>query len=166
MKFAPRTSAPVRFAPVSVAPSKFAFVRLAWLKLALVSVAVHRRFALREVLAGEVRARQIVAAQSDSGQIVGLVAGRRVELGGRDAVPIAVTGLPDRNCAPAHSASGEVRASQRGAIEGRIREVGLAEVAHWSAWRIEVRIGEVLVGEIHARKVVASKLIPVKSWAW
>ena len=30
----------------------------------------------------------------------------------------------------------------------------------------EVRIREVLAGEVHAGKVVAVQPIPVKSWAW
>ena len=42
-----------------------------------------------EILAGEVPAGQIVSVQTDSGQIVGLVAGRRVELGQRNAAEIA-----------------------------------------------------------------------------
>ena len=40
---------------------------------------------IREVLADEIRAGKIVVYQVDSGQIVGQVAGRRVELGNGDA---------------------------------------------------------------------------------
>ena len=83
---------------------------------------------IREVLAGEVHAGKIVAAQADSGQIVGLVAGRRVELRSRDPSVNEVR--------PSHFGPGEVRASQRGAIEVRIGEV--------LAW-LRVRAGQELL---------------------
>ena len=60
-------------------------MRLAWLRLALVSVAICE-VRIREVLAGEVHAGKVVVLQTDSSQIVGLVAGRRVELGRCDSL--------------------------------------------------------------------------------
>ena len=82
---------------------------------------------IREVLAGEVHAGKIVACQADSGQIVGLVAGRRVELG--HGIRQCDPWLP-REIRPAHFGAGQVRAGQRGVlVKVRIREVGLAEVS-------------------------------------
>ena len=66
-KLAPRTSAPVKSASVSVASTE---VRIG------------------EVLAGEVAAAEIVASQADPAQVMGLVAGRGVELR-RSVIPVS-----------------------------------------------------------------------------
>ena len=127
-------------------PLTFAFVRLAWLKLALVrSLAPTGR--IGEVLAGEVHAREVAHIQLDPGQIVGLVAGRRVELGLRDArMKLAPRTSAPVRFAPVRSAPcrieirigevglAEIGIGQRGVLEVRFREVGLAEVGR-SAWR-------------------------------
>ena len=74
----------MKSAPVSVAQPK-ARVR----EVGLAEIGAGQRGVIevrvREVLAGEVAAAQVVAVQADPGQIVGLVAGRRIELGERQA---------------------------------------------------------------------------------
>ena len=86
--------------------AKFALVRLAWLRLALVSVAL-RRIAFVRFWPARFPPVRSLLGQIDSGQIVGLVAGRRVELGRRD---------PGCRIRPPHFGPGQVRAGQRGAM--------------------------------------------------
>ena len=80
-----------------------------------------RKRCIGEVLPGETPAVQVVAAQSDSHQIVGLIAGRRIKLGGREGLVGIELGAP-------HLSACEVRVRQVHSAERRMGEVRSAEV--------------------------------------
>ena len=101
--------------------------------------------------------------QDDSRQIVGLVAGRRVELRAGSAV-----GIPTKFART--SAPVRLRAGQRGAVEVRswVR-LAVAEIGMWSSVAmIEARIpwhGSAL-GEVRAGQVVALSKFAFVRLAW
>ena len=115
------------------------------MRLALVSVAyseyVPERFAWVRFWPARFDPEKAVACQVDAGQIVGLIAGRRVELCGRDSAT-AINAVASEVGIP-HI----VRRKCRG-IQIRIREVRLVEIGVGQRGRIELRIREIRLVEI------------------
>ena len=140
---------------------------------------------IRKVLADKVDARKIVRGHHNAGQIVGLVAGRRVKLGYRNSAIGIVRRVIIELC-PADVGIGEICAIDRRSPKVRISEIGLAEIGigQRCTSQIGIRevrltkiragqrrgselcIGQVLGGEVCPAKLLPFNPIPVKSCAW
>ena len=109
---------------------------------------------IREILTCEVGAFQIVAVQNDSRQIMGMIAGRRIELRLRD------TG----EARPSYFGTGQVDAGNR-VVHYRVGKVRLAEIGIVERGVIESRVREVLADKISPARLLLPRLIPAKSCA-